>query len=125
MDIYSALQYALFLAIVTALVGPLGAYLQRVFSREPTGLDRLCLPLERLIYRVTAVDPDEEMSSTQYTICFVLFGLVGTLLLYAVLRLQYFPSVLPRIPNHSLISRPGFQYSDQLLNHHYLAGLWR
>jgi potassium-transporting ATPase potassium-binding subunit len=90
MDIYSALQYVLFLAIVTALVQPLGGYLKRVFAREPTALDRLCSPLERLIYRVTAVDPDAEMSSAQYTICFVFFGLAGTLLLYAILRLQHF-----------------------------------
>ncbi|MGO9649381.1 MAG: potassium-transporting ATPase subunit KdpA [Terriglobales bacterium] len=90
MDIYSALQYVLFAGIVTALVEPLGGYLGRVFAREPTALDRLCLPLERLIYRITTVDPDVEMSSAQYTICFVLFGLAGTLLLYAILRLQHF-----------------------------------
>ncbi|MGA7379676.1 MAG: potassium-transporting ATPase subunit KdpA [Terriglobales bacterium] len=90
MDIYSALQYVLFLTIVTLLVEPLGGYLERVFAREPTALDRLCLPLERLIYRITTVDPDVEMSSAQYTICFVSFGLAGTLLLYAILRLQSF-----------------------------------
>jgi potassium-transporting ATPase potassium-binding subunit len=90
MDPYSALQYALFIAIVTALVEPLGGYLERVFSRKPTALDRLCLPLERVIYRVTAVDPNVEMSSTEYTLCFVFFGLAGTLLLYLILRLQKF-----------------------------------
>ena len=90
MDLYSALQYVLFLAIVTALVRPLGGYLERVFSRTPTVLDRLCLPIERLIYRITAVDPNVEMTGTQYATCFVFFGLVGTLLLYAILRLQAF-----------------------------------
>jgi potassium-transporting ATPase potassium-binding subunit len=90
MDLYSALQYALFVAIVTALVEPLGGYLERVFSRKPTALDRLCVPLERLIYRITRVDPNVEMSSTQYTMCFVFFGLAGTLLLYSILRLQKF-----------------------------------
>jgi len=90
MDLYSALQYVLFAAIVTALVEPLGGYLERVFSRKPTALDRLCLPIERLIYRLTAVDPSVEMGSAQYATCFVLFGLVGTVLLYAILRLQRF-----------------------------------
>jgi K+-transporting ATPase ATPase A chain len=90
MDLYSAFQYALFIATVTALVEPLGGYLERVFAREPTALDRLCLPLERLIYRVTAVDPSVEMTSTQYTMCFVFFGLAGTLLLYSILRVQKF-----------------------------------
>jgi len=90
MDLYSALQYALFVAIVTALLLPLGGYLERVFSRKPTALDRLCLPLERLIYRITKVDPEIEMASTEYTMCFVFFGLAGTLLLYLILRLQTF-----------------------------------
>src|ERR1700736_1406085 len=90
MDLYSALQYVLFLAVVTALVQPLGGYIERVFSRKPTVLDRLCLPLERLMYRTTAVDPNAEMTGAQYTTCFVLFGVVGTLLLYAILRMQQF-----------------------------------
>jgi K+-transporting ATPase ATPase A chain len=90
MDLYSALQYAVFLLIVTALVQPLGGYLERVFSRKATALNRLCLPVERLIYRLTRVDPNVEMSSAEYTICFVFFSLVGTLLLYFVLRLQAF-----------------------------------
>jgi hypothetical protein len=48
----------LFVAIVTILVEPLGGYMERVFSRKQTLLDRFCLPVERLIYRITAVDPD-------------------------------------------------------------------
>jgi K+-transporting ATPase ATPase A chain len=89
-DFYSALQYVLFVAIVTAVVEPLGGYMERVFSRQPTFLDRLCLPVERLIYRVTAVDPDVEMTGKEYATCFVLFGLAGTLLLYGILRVQQF-----------------------------------
>ncbi len=81
-DFYSAIQYLLFVAIVTLLVKPLGGYMERVFSRKQTALDRLCLPVERLIYRITAADPGVEMSGKEYATCFVLFGLTGTLLLY-------------------------------------------
>jgi len=90
MDLYSALQYVLFVAIVTILVKPLGGYMERVFSRQRTVLDRLFLPLERLLYRITAVDPNLEMTGKEYATCFVLFGLAGTLLLYGILRLQQF-----------------------------------
>jgi potassium-transporting ATPase potassium-binding subunit len=90
MDLYSALQYALFLVIVTALVQPLGGYLERVFSGKTTALDRVCLPLERLIYCIARVDPSAEMPSAEYATCFVFFGLAGTLLLYFILRLQTF-----------------------------------
>ncbi|MGD0509615.1 MAG: potassium-transporting ATPase subunit KdpA, partial [Terriglobales bacterium] len=78
------------MAIVTALVEPLGGYMERVFSRKKTVLDRLCLPVERLIYRITAVDPNVEMNGKQYATCFVLFGVAGTLLLYGILRVQQF-----------------------------------
>jgi K+-transporting ATPase ATPase A chain len=90
MDLYSALQYVLFVAIVTILVKPLGGYMERVFSRQRTVLDRLFLPVERLLYRITAVDPNLEMTGKEYATCFVLFGLAGTLLLYGILRLQQF-----------------------------------
>jgi potassium-transporting ATPase potassium-binding subunit len=96
-DLYSAIQYGLFVAVVTVLVEPLGGYMERVFSRQRTVLDRLCLPLERLIYSFTGVDSDVEMSGKEYATCFVLFGLAGTLLLYAILRMQQFlPWFFPR-----------------------------
>ena len=90
MDFYSATQYVLFVVIVTVLVKPLGGYMERVFSGQRTRLDRFCLPVERLIYRMTFVAPDAEMTGKEYATCFVLFGLAGTLLLYAILRLQQF-----------------------------------
>src|SRR5580700_3564598 len=64
--------------------------MERVFSGQRT-------PLERLVYRITAVDPNVEMPSKEYATCLVLFGLAGTLLLYAILRLQQF---LPWFPQY-------------------------
>jgi K+-transporting ATPase ATPase A chain len=89
-NLFSATQYLLFLAIVTALVKPLGGYMERVFSGKRTLLDPLCRPVEQLIYRISAVDPSVEMTSKEYATCFVFFGLVGTLLLYGILRMQQF-----------------------------------
>ena len=97
MDLYSAIQYVLFVAIVTILVKPLGGYMERVFSRKRTALDRLCLPVERLVYRIAAVDSNVEMTGKEYATCFVLFAFAGTLLLYAILRMQQFlPWFFPR-----------------------------
>jgi len=64
--------------------------MERVFSRKRTVLDHLCLPVERFIYRVTTVNPDIEMTGKQYATGFVLFSLIGTLLLYSILRMQQF-----------------------------------
>jgi potassium-transporting ATPase potassium-binding subunit len=90
MNAYSAAQYFLFAIIVTALVKPLGGYVDRVFSRRKTFLDPLCLPAERWIYRLTGIDPAVEMSAGQYATCFVIFSLACTFLLYAILRFQHF-----------------------------------
>jgi potassium-transporting ATPase potassium-binding subunit len=96
-DFYSAIQYVLFVVIVTVLVKPLGGYMERVFSRQRTALDRLCLPVERFLYRITAVDPNVEMTGKEYATCFVLFGFAGTVLLYGILRLQQFlPWIFPQ-----------------------------
>ena len=90
MSPFALVQYAAFLLAVTLLVKPFGRYLARVFSGERTALDPLLCPVERLIYRLTGVDPAAEMRWQEYARAFVLFGLVGTLALYAILRAQRF-----------------------------------
>jgi K+-transporting ATPase ATPase A chain len=90
MNLPNVAQYGLFLVVVTLLVKPLGGYIARVFTGQKTVLDPLCVPVERVIYRLAGVDATQEMDARQYGIAFVLFGLVGTLVLYAILRLQVF-----------------------------------
>src|SRR5271166_1955603 len=82
------LQYAAFLLAVTLLVKPVGRYMARVFSAEKTLLDPLLCPVERWLYRLTGVKRESEMGWQEYASAFVVFGMVGTLLLYAILRLQ-------------------------------------
>jgi K+-transporting ATPase ATPase A chain len=90
MNLYSAVQYLVFVGIVTASVKPLGRYMQQVFARRSTRLDRLCVPLERWIYRLAGIDPTVEMNAGQYLLSFIAFGLICTVFLYAILRLQRF-----------------------------------
>jgi len=86
--VFSLVQYLLFVLIVTLSVKPLGGYMDRVFSRRRTVLDPLWAPFERWIYRISGVDPDLEMNAGQYASSFIIFGLVCTLFLYAILRSQ-------------------------------------
>jgi K+-transporting ATPase ATPase A chain len=83
-------QYAVFVAVVAALVKPLGGYMARVFGGKRTFLDPLLCPLERAIYRLPGVEPEQEMNQAEYASAFIVFGLVGTLVLYPILRLQQF-----------------------------------
>ncbi len=90
MSLPTLAQYGLFLVVVTLLVKPLGGYMTRVFTGQKTLLDPLFVPVEHAIYRLTGVDAKRQMDAQHYTVAFVVFSLVGTLLLYAILRLQAF-----------------------------------
>lgn len=91
------IQFVIFAVAVLAVTKPLGEYMARVFSRERTLLDRVLLPVERLIYRFCGVDPESEMRWTTYTVGMLLFNAAGVVLLYGILRLQ---ESLPFNPMH-------------------------
>src|SRR6266550_4190850 len=90
MTVNAWLQILLFLALIFAVTKPLGTFLARVFSRERTFMDPVLRPMERLLYRVTAVDENHEMRWTEYTISMLLFSTVSMLLLYLIQRVQGF-----------------------------------
>ena len=90
MSLNTVALYALFLLIVLVLVKPLGGYMARVFAGQKTWLDPALRPVERGIYALCSIDAEREMTAKEYAIAFVLFSLAGTLLLFAILRLQQF-----------------------------------
>jgi K+-transporting ATPase ATPase A chain len=94
--IYGYLQIGLYLAVLLALVKPLGGYMAQVYQGEPTGLDRVLGPVERLLYRLGGVRPDQEMDWKGYAVAFLLFSAVDFVFLYALLRLQQFLPLNPR-----------------------------
>ena len=89
MSLNGWMQIVVFFAVVTALAKPMGSYMTQVFERRRTWLDPVCLPIERLLYRVTGVDRDEEMRWTTYTVAMLIFSAVTLILTYAVERLQH------------------------------------
>ncbi len=88
MTLNSYLQLGLYIVVLLVLAKPLGAYMARVYEGRPCGLDGVLGPLERLIYRVSGVRPDEEMGWKAYTIAMLLFNAAGFLAVYALQRLQ-------------------------------------
>jgi potassium-transporting ATPase potassium-binding subunit len=92
---YSILQISAFCAIILLAVRPLGAYMARVLQRERTILDPILKPVEKLLYRIAGVDPDEEMGWKENAAAMLLFNFIGFLAVYAFQRLQ---GVLPLNP---------------------------
>jgi K+-transporting ATPase ATPase A chain len=82
------LQMLVYLAALLLLVKPLGWYMARVFEGKPCGLDRVLGPLERLIYRVSRINPAVEMTWKRYTLAVILFSVVGFASLYVLQRIQ-------------------------------------
>ena len=81
-------QILLFCAIIIALTPPLGAYMTRVFSGEPTFLSPVLRPVETAIYRMAGVDERHEQHAVTYTVGMLLFHVGGFVFLYALMRLQ-------------------------------------
>jgi K+-transporting ATPase ATPase A chain len=88
-------QIALYFGLVVLLMKPLGLYMARVFNGERTFIDPVLRPVERVIYRLSGVDPRQEQHWTTYTAAVLLFNLSGLALLYGLQRLQH---VLPLNP---------------------------
>jgi potassium-transporting ATPase potassium-binding subunit len=89
------IEIALFVAIVTALTPPLGAYMARVYRFEPVWLDRVAGPFERGTYRLLRIDPKRGQEWKAYAKSALIFSALFWLLLYLILRAQ---GVLPFNP---------------------------
>jgi K+-transporting ATPase ATPase A chain len=93
------LQYFAFLGLVLGLAEPFGRYLVRVFERRWTPFDRVLVPIERVLHRLSGIRPDDEMSWKKYAASFALFGAVNILIVYLVLRFQlHLPGARARSP---------------------------
>ena len=82
------LQFGLYSLILLATVRPVGAYMARVLEGERTWLDPILRPIERLIYKLSGVNADEEMHWRQYAFAMLGFSAVTLVLTYAIERLQ-------------------------------------
>ena len=81
-------QIFFYLLVIFLVTKPLGVFMTRVFNREKTFLDAILRPLEKLIYRLTGVDENQEMKWTEYTVAMLLFSGVSMALLYLIERTQ-------------------------------------
>ena len=98
------LQIAFFSVVLLALTKPIGMYMVRVYDGSLTWLR----PVERLLYKLGGVDPEEDQHWTQYAAAMLIFSLASMLLTYVALRLQH---VLPLNPQQfpAVVDRQAFE----------------
>src|SRR5512139_1433259 len=90
------LQIAVFVAIVVALVNPVGFYMTKVFNDERTWLSPVLRPVERGIYTICGVREREDQHWLAYAFGMLLFNGATFFLLYAILRLQAYLPLNPQ-----------------------------
>jgi potassium-transporting ATPase potassium-binding subunit len=88
MTVNGWLQIGVYLLAILAVTPLLGRFMTRVFNRERTWLDPILRPVERLIYRTTAVDETREMRWTEYAFAMLAFSVVSMVVLYLMQRVQ-------------------------------------
>ena len=106
------LQMAVVLGVLMMLVKPLGWYMAQVYEGKPCGLDRVIGPLERLLYRLSGIAPEREMTWKQYAVAMLVFNFLGLVAVYALQRWQHLlpldpqglPPVAPDLAMNTAIS---------------------
>ncbi len=83
----SILQLAFYMVVLIACVKPLGTYMANVFGGR-SFVNRIFGPAERLLYRLFGVREDDEMNWKTYALAFMVFNVLGLLVVYALQRLQ-------------------------------------
>ncbi|TPP04561.1 potassium-transporting ATPase subunit KdpA [Rhizobium glycinendophyticum] len=96
MTLVGWLQISLLFLAVLLVIKPLGLYMARVFSGEPTFLSPVLGRVEHDLYRVSGINPEKEQSWLGYTLAMLAFSLAGFLALYAMLRLQAYLPLNPQ-----------------------------
>jgi K+-transporting ATPase ATPase A chain len=98
------LQILFFSAAILAVAKPIGLYLVAVYE----GRMRWLMPLERGIYAMSGIDPEDDQHWTRYAAAMLLFSLASMLVTYAALRAQH---LLPLNPQGfpAVTSRQAFE----------------
>ena len=91
----AVLQYVLYVGILVAISVPLGIYMSKVMDGENNVVSRVLGPVERGIYKLLRIDPNENMSWKKYLAAALFFNLFGFVLLLLILLFQ---GVLPWNP---------------------------
>jgi K+-transporting ATPase ATPase A chain len=105
------IQIALYCAIIIAITKPFGGHLTRVFNGERTLLSPVLGWLERSIYGISGVDPDEDQHWLTYAFAMLTFSVVGFVVLYGIQRLQ---GVLPLNPQHLANISPASSFNTSV-----------
>jgi potassium-transporting ATPase potassium-binding subunit len=97
MTLNGFLQISLYVSALLLLVKPVGSYMARIYEGQPAGLNWWLAPVEKVIYRLSGVNPNDEMHWTAYALALLVFNMLGILVVFALQCLQ---AALPLNPEN-------------------------
>jgi len=89
------IQMTIYLLALLLMVKPLGTYMAYVYEGKSVGLNVWLGGLERWMYRLCAVKPEQGMNWKEYATALMVFNILGILVVYAIERLQTFLPLNP------------------------------
>lgn len=89
------MQDLFFIVVLIGLSIPLGSYIYKVMAGKKVFLTPVCSPVEKGIYKLMGINPEEEMYPGKYALSILLFSGVGFVFLFGLLMLQ---GILPFNP---------------------------
>jgi len=90
---YVAIAFTILLTVGTSV--PLGRYMFQVFTGRRTFLDPVLVPIERLVLRLTGVDPGEQQDWKRYSRSLLISNVVMWLATWAIVTLQQYLPLNP------------------------------
>lgn len=89
------LQCVFFILLVIILAKPLGHYMAKVFNNERVFLSKICMPIEKFIYKILKVNLKQEMNWKEYFFSVISFSIIS---LVFVIIIQLVQQILPLNP---------------------------
>lgn len=108
MHINDYIQFFIYIILLIALTPLLGRYMAKVLQGEQTVVHRLFGWLENLTYKVSGINPREEMGWKTYAAALMVFNLLGIIVLMLIQMTQAWlplnPQGLPNVVWHSALN---------------------
>jgi K+-transporting ATPase ATPase A chain len=102
------LQFILFVILLIALTPPLGQFMAKVFQGQQTFLHKPLGWLEKLTYKVSGINSQEDMTWKDYAISFMIFHVFAVVFLVILQMVQAWlplnPQHLPNVNWHSSLN---------------------
>src|ERR1700688_3474339 len=106
MTAQALLTIGFFLVVLIAAAYPLAIFVTRIADVRP--IRGMAGAVERFLYRLSGVDPQQDMPWTRYAVALLLFNALGALVVFALQRLQFW---LPLNPNAFVNVTPDWAFN--------------